>query len=181
MISNFPNIMLLSGTGRNVGKTTFVCHLLKHFNHLKIVTVKVSPHWHQPRQGKVILLEEGRLLLARETDKESYKDTSRMLRCGASEVFYLQYTSEEFLLKAFEYLKDMNIVSGPLIIETAILGKYIKPALHLRITRSDVPPSDKPVPNVPFDRLVTFDGENFDLKPGSICWENNSWTLDAKI
>jgi hypothetical protein len=176
----FPNIMLLSGTGRNVGKTTFVCRLLQHYNQLDIVTVKVSPHWHQTRQGEVLLLEEGRLLLMRETNRESDKDTSRMLRCGAAEVFYLQYTNDEYLLKAFEYLVGMDIGSGPVILETAVLGKYIKPALHLRITRSDVPPSDKPVPDVSFDRLVTFDGEDFDLKSGSICWENNGWTLKVK-
>ncbi len=171
--------MLLSGTGRNVGKTTFVCQLLTHFNHLKIVTVKVSPHWHHTRQGEILLLEEGRLLLARETNRESSKDTSRMLRCGAEEVYYLQYVGEESLLKAFNHLLILNeqMQSKPLIIETAVLAKYIIPALHFRITRSDVPPGDKPVIDVPFDSLVTFDGNVFDLKPDKISWLNDAWRL----
>ncbi len=173
--------MLLSGTGRNVGKTTFVCHLLRHFKNLEIVTVKVSPHWHKTRQGDILLLDEGRLLLARETNKESYKDTSRMLQCGAKEVYYLQYVGEESLLKAFNYLMNLNeqMQSRPLIIETAVLAKYIKPALHFRITRSDVPPGDKPVVDVPFDGLVTFNGDAFDLEPGAISWESNCWKLNS--
>lgn len=173
MFPNYPNILLLSGTGRNVGKTTFVCQLLRYFSKIDIVTVKVSPHWHTTQQGEKILFEDQRLMLMRENNIESYKDTSRMLRCGAKEVFYLQYTDEKALMQAFYTLMGMKLEQTPLIIETAVLAKYINAAAHFRITRSDQPVSDKPVAVVPYDRMITFDGHAFDFNPGDLSWNKS--------
>ncbi len=174
-----PNILLLSGTGRNVGKTTFVCRLLKHFSDLWVVTVKVSPHWHRGVYGEVLLFEDMRLLLTRETGKNSNKDTSRMLRCGAANVYYFQHTNDDAMLQAFLFLTKITQQGTPMIIESALLAKYVRPALHLRVTRSDVPPSDKAVPEVAFDKLVTFDGTQFDMMPDELGWDriNSRWFL----
>lgn len=179
MIPHYPNILLLSGTGRNVGKTTFVCRLLNHFNDIDIVTVKVSPHWHETKQGEMILFDNRRLMLMRENNLDSSKDTSRMLRCGAKEVFYLQYNEEKALIEAFYAILGFGLDNQPMIIETAVLGKYIMAALHFRITRSDQPKSDKPAPDVPFDRLITYDGSGFDFNPNGLIWNNssNQWEL----
>lgn len=176
---DYPNIVLLSGTGRNVGKTTFVCSLLKHFTDLRLVTVKVSPHWHRTVYGEVLLFEDMRLLLTQETSNNSNKDTARMLRCGAAQVYYLQHTDEDAMMQAFNYLVKTSQEGAPMIIESALLAKYVRPALHLRITRSDTPPSDKAVPDVPFDKLVTFNGTQFDMRPDELGWntKNNSWFL----
>ncbi len=175
----YPNIILLSGTGRNVGKTTFVCRLLSHFSKLKFITVKVSPHWHLSRQGELLLYEEQRLMLAREINRESYKDTSRMLRCGAKEVYYLQHIDDEALMQAFHFLMKDGMEMIPMIFESALLARYIRPALHFRITRTDMEPSRKKLPDVPFDRLVTFNGEDFDMLPGEIGWDVDAgrWLL----
>ncbi len=174
-MKEYPNIMLLSGTARNVGKTTFVCKILSHFEQHRIITVKVSPHWHEVKQGNILIHDPASLMLVRETVTDSYKDTSRMLRCGAHKVYYLQYTSDEALLKGFHYLMTGRKSSEPMIIETAILGKYISPALHFRITRIDAEPSTKKVIDVPIDELIHFDGRDFDLSPSSIQWEPNKW------
>lgn len=179
MLPVYPNIILLSGTGRNVGKTTFVCEVLRYFNHIGIVTVKVSPHWHETKQGELILFDDQRHMLMRETNRESYKDTSRMLRCGAKEVFYLQYTDEKALMEAFHAIMDFGYEKTPLIIETAVLGKYIRAAMHFRITRSDITLSDKPVPQVPFDKMITFDGQVFDFNLNEMTWDKSlyQWKL----
>lgn len=177
MIIDYPNILLLSGTARNVGKTTFVCKLLKHFKDHRIITVKVSPHWHEVKQGNILIHDPGSLMLVRENVTDSYKDTSRMLRCGAHKVFYLQHTSDEALLKGFHYLMDTADSEFPMIFETAVLGKYIKPGLHFRITAIKTEPSRKRLLNVPIDQLITFDGNDFDLSPNSIGLYNNCWKL----
>ncbi len=174
-MKEYPNIMLLSGTGRNVGKTSFVCNLLKHFEHLHVNTVKVSPHWHDVQQGRILMHDPGKLMLVQENNYDSYKDTSRMLRCGAKEVFYLQHTTDDALLKGFHFLMNGKKTSEPFIIETAILGKYIAPALHFRITRIHAEPSTKKVIDVPINDLIHFDGKDFDLLPEFIQWEQNTW------
>ncbi len=173
----FPNILLLSGTGRNVGKTSFVCGLLQHFGFSECVAVKVSPHWHEPGTAPTIAYEEGRVMLLEETRHDSPKDTSRMLRGGASVVYYLQHTDEKALMEAFELMMGKSGVLNPVIIESAILGKYIRPGVHLLIHRETDPPSTKKRANVPFDRKVTFDGQGFDLPWKDLVWENNGWRL----
>lgn len=177
MVTDHPNILLLSGTARNVGKTTFVCKLLKHFKNHQIITVKVSPHWHEVKQGRILIHDPGSLMLVRETVTDSYKDTSRMLRCGAHKVYYLQHTSDEALLKGFRHLMKIGDGDLPMIIETAVLGKYIIPGLHFRITATNAEPSRKRMVNVPVDKLITFDGSNFDLSPDSVSLAANRWLL----
>lgn len=177
MITDHPNILLLSGTARNVGKTTFVCKILRHFEHHRIITVKVSPHWHEVKQGDILIHDPGSLILVRETVTDSYKDTSRMLRCGAHKVFYLQHTSDEALLKGFHYLMDTADSDLPMICETAVLGKYIKPGLHFRITATNAEPSRKRMIDVPIDQLITFDGSNFDFTLTSIRLDSSRWSL----
>lgn len=177
MTVNHPNILLLSGTARNVGKTTFVCKLLKHFKQLQIITVKVSPHWHEVKQGRILMHDPGSLMLVREIVTDSYKDTSRMLRCGAHKVYYLQHTSDDALLKGFYHLMKIGESDLPMIFETAVLGKYITPGLHFRITATNTEPSSKRLINVPVDKLVTFNGKDFDLSPASVGYDDNCWSL----
>ncbi len=177
MTSSHPNILLLSGTARNVGKTTFVCKLLRHFAQLQIITVKVSPHWHEVKQGKILIHDPGSLMLVRETVTDSYKDTSRMLRCGALKVYYLQHTSDEALLKGFYHLMKTGDSDLPMIFETAVLGKYITPGLHFRITAVNAEPSRKRMVDIPIDQLITYDGNDFDHSPASLRFDNNQWSL----
>ncbi len=177
MTSNHSNILLLSGTARNVGKTTFVCKLLRHFKQLQIITVKVSPHWHDVKQGNILIHDPGSLMLVRETVTDSYKDTSRMLRCGAHKVYYLQHTSDEALLKGFYHLMKIGESDWPMIFETAVLGKYITPGLHFRITATNAAPSRKRMVDIPIDQLITFDGTDFDLSLASVRVDHNQWSL----
>src|SRR6056297_165204 len=87
-----PNLLIVGGTGRNVGKTEFVCRLIEKISRTEVVyALKVSAIfpdeeiYHGNHDG-----EESVHHLFEETRMETGKDTSRMLQAGASRVFYLR-------------------------------------------------------------------------------------------
>ncbi len=44
---NFNNVILISGSGRNCGKTTVACHIISQLAKMGQVTgLKISPHFH---------------------------------------------------------------------------------------------------------------------------------------
>jgi len=85
-------LLIVSGTGRNVGKTEFVCRLIKKKSTKhEIYALKVSAVYpdediyhgnHSEEFSNHYLLEE--------TRKDTAKDTSRISKAGAQRVFYLR-------------------------------------------------------------------------------------------
>ncbi len=179
MLPSYPNIILLSGTARNVGKTTFVCRLMAHFRHLPFTAVKVSPHWHDHDPRQALVYNENGLFVMREQNRESSKDTSRMLRCGAQRVYYVQHTNESMLMQAFHAIMSEGNGHHPLIFESAILGKFIRPGLHFRISRDGFTETKKIPAHIYVDRFICFDfdGRDFDIELERIRWKDGSWTL----
>ncbi len=177
MLPLYQHVLLISGSTRNVGKTTLSCRLIERFADQQVIAVKVSPHWHlQPDDAEEVYRDDD-LLIIRENNPSGSKDSSRMLRCGARQVFYIQNRKDERLLKAFHMILDMAGDQRPYIFESAALGKYIRPAAHFHVTR---PPQkgDKLRPkNIPLDHILHFDGKSFDFDISRIAWENNAWQI----
>lgn len=130
-------LILVGGTGRNVGKTEFVCRLIQQTAELyNVYALKVSAIFpdeevfHGHHGG---LLQSQRLF--EETRFDTPKDTSRMLRAGAKRVFYLQ-SDDEFIESG--YLEFCNQVpEGSIVIcESNSLGYHVKPGLHIIIKGS---------------------------------------------
>ena len=84
-------IILLSGNGQNVGKTTFACQLIKHLKNLnqKVYALKITPHFHTETPSHCIFKDD-RFILSLEKDINTGKDSSRFLEAGADESFVLQ-------------------------------------------------------------------------------------------
>ncbi len=177
MLPLYPQILLVSGSTRNVGKTTLTCRLIKRNADQQVVAVKVSPHWHpQPDDAEEVYRDDD-LLIIRENNPTGSKDSSRMLRCGAGQVFYVQNRIDERLPGVFQMILDIAGHQHPFIFESAALGKYIQPAAHFHVTR---PPQkgDKLRPgNVPSDHILHFDGESFDFDISRIVWKDNTWQI----
>ena len=180
MLPNYPQVLLISGSTRNVGKTTLSCRLIERFAAQQIIAVKVSPHWHpQPDDTEEVYRDED-LLIIRENSPSRNKDSARMLRCGARQVFYVQNRCDDRLPEAFRMILEMAGNQYPYIVESAALGKYIQPAAHFHITR---PPQkgDKQRPNdVPTDHVLHFNGDAFDFDINRIACENGLWLVKDK-
>jgi len=124
------NLLLVSGTGRNSGKTTMVCRVIQQFRDFGIISVKISPHFHDPSEGLIPLYVNQGFIIYEETNRSTSKDTSRMLRCGASRVFFAQ-VSEDYLGKAFNELRKWIHANNPVVCESPSLIKYVDPGVFV--------------------------------------------------
>ncbi len=128
------HLLIVGGTGRNVGKTEFICRLIaKIAVEQQIYALKVSAIYpdeeifhgnHSPAEPAQFLFEE--------TRPETHKDTSRMLRAGASRVFYLR-SDDSGIETGFDLFRRRIEMPAAVICESNSLGAFIRPGLLVMI------------------------------------------------
>ena len=177
-MKNFPNVILVSGTGRNVGKTNFVCHLIEQLSFsLRIIALKISPHFHDEISKNEILYQTPKMLVQKETNTKSQKDSSRMLKAGASEVFYIQ-VEDEHMSEIIEFLERFNLTTCPVICESASLRRLIKPGIFFFVDNFERSDSDKN-----YDLRVKADIQlhsiqgNISFNTSNLRFEDYKWLL----
>jgi len=125
-----PNLLIIAGTGNKSGKTSMACRLAEQFGSACLTAIKITPHFHETTPG-LILLEEGNgYAIFEETDRESSKDTSRMLRAGALRVFFAKVT-DETLFQAFKEILKYIPAGAPVVCESPSLRYYTDPGLFI--------------------------------------------------
>jgi hypothetical protein len=124
------NLLLVAGTGRNSGKTTMVCRVTQQFRHLGIISVKISPHFHEPSKGLLLVSKNQGYIIYEETNHGTSKDTSRMLQCGAKRVLYAQ-VHEGFLNEAFSEIIKNIPENGPVVCESPSLIRHVRPGVFV--------------------------------------------------
>lgn len=128
------NLLIVGGTGRNVGKTEFVCGIIRKIAAVTdIYALKVSTIFPDERLfhgNHADHEQEGNLY--EETRTSSGKDTSRMLRAGAKRVFYLR-SDDSAVLKGFEEFLKIIPENSAVICESNSLGTVVEPALRIMV------------------------------------------------
>lgn len=128
---------MIAGTGTKSGKTTLACRIIDQFSNLNITAIKITPHFHETTPGLKIVAEETGYTIYEETDKDSSKDTSRMLRAGAAKVYYAKVLDNR-LLFVFNKIKDLIPKGTPIICESPALRYYAEPGLFLIISSDTI-------------------------------------------
>ena len=122
--------MIVSGNGRNTGKTSFVCEVIRKISQKQAITaIKVSPHYHNDQKQEALFEGEGFFVLE-ETKTDGIKDSSRMLQSGASRVFYIE-AKDESLAMVLDQLIPMISPGHAVICESGGMRKLIEPSLLL--------------------------------------------------
>ncbi len=166
-------LLLVSGSGRNSGKTLLACEIIKNVSEKTAVyALKISPHFHQVNEKQELLLKHKDYSIFRETDPDSIKDSSRMLKAGAKESLYLQ-CEDHAVPEAFTRLLTFLPEGVPVVCESGSLAKKIQPGLHLLLGNGNKKSNYKDLA----DRLVHFNGEAFDLNIQQVFFENGHWHL----
>jgi hypothetical protein len=129
-LTKMRNLLLVAGTGRNSGKTTMVCRVTQQFRDMGIISVKISPHFHEPSEGLILISKNMGYVIYEETNRGISKDTSRMLRCGAKRVFYAQI-AESYLENAFAELIKWIPENNPVVCESPALIKCVEPGIFV--------------------------------------------------
>lgn len=127
-------LVIVGGTGRNVGKTEFICRLIKKTStEHPVYAIKVSAIFPDEElfHGNHLIDEEN-LNIVEEKNKSTNKDTSRMLRAGAIQVFYLR-TRDSGIKAGFDAFLKQIPENSALVCESNSLGQFVKPALSLMV------------------------------------------------
>ena len=170
-----PNLILIAGTGTKSGKTTIACRIIEQFKLLGIAALKISPHFHETTKGLITLEEEsGRYTIYKETNRDSNKDTSRMLQAGASRVYFAKVFDDR-LLFVFNKIKDLIPEGTPIICESPALRNFIEPGIFI-IMSSDSPNKLKNINHLLELPHVMFKLEELDLiNHIQVIFENGIW------
>jgi len=178
-LDHLPNLLMIAGTGRKVGKTTLACNIIKHIskNH-PVVGIKISPHLHQQAKGQEVITQTNDYVIIEETNVDTAKDSSRMLQTGANKVYYIQ-TKDRNIKAAFQILMDLIPANSPIICESGALLDYAKPGLFLLVKREGQTAFKKGIDQLPYtpDRWITFDGMDFDLVFSSVSFSSDGFSL----
>ena len=175
----WSNMINFYGTGRNVGKTSFACDLIHRLSKTHFVTaIKISPHFHFSPKHKDLIFSDQNILVSKESDCISEKDTCRMLKSGAAQVFFIQ-CQDKFLKKAFSCLHPYLNENEPIVCESAAIQKILKPALSIKIRSTEISTLKKNT--IYKDLTVISDGKKFSYSPDKIRFENKQFKLNAMI
>ncbi len=135
---HYPQLLLVGGTGRNVGKTEFICRLISRIAvGQKIYALKVSAVYPDEQiyhgdHGEAASAFE----IYEEIRRDSHKDSSRMLRAGAERVFYLR-SDTNTILQGFRQCMEHIPDDAPLVCESNTLGDCVRPGLMTMVTSTD--------------------------------------------
>lgn len=129
---NFPNLLLIAGNGRNVGKTWLACRIIEKLsqNH-KVTAIKISAHFH-PVDADSVVVQNERFIISAETQINS-KDSSLMLQAGAAKVYFIM-ASPQYLDEAFYFLKD-ELKNKIIVCESGGLVEIVNPGFFLFVMK----------------------------------------------
>lgn len=135
---DIPNMIMIGGNSRNAGKTTLACNIISRFSAeqevigLKVTSIRPEEErFHGNHQEKTPV----EFSIFEELDMNSQKDTSKMLKSGASQVFYIR-TEDVFIEHAILHFRSKYINNQPIVCESRSLRKLINPGLFLMILKS---------------------------------------------
>lgn len=175
----YSNILLITGNGKNVGKTTLSCAVIEHFNKEKIIGVKISPHFHDfDSEIEDVLYQTEDIIIIEEHRTNTGKDSSKLKTAGAYRVFFVMVLDNN-LQEAFDKLMQIGGRENPMIIESAALRNIITPSQFLLLTHVDRPKPKKSIEHLMeyVNHKVTLFHDYHDFGPDNLSYENKEWKL----
>lgn len=181
-VSKYPNILLITGNGKNVGKTTLSCRIIEsQKNEHDLIAVKISTHFHEYFDDDKVLFKNDDFIIIEEMKNRTGKDSSKMLDAGAKRVFFVM-VKDESLSFAFDKLMEiLDNTDNPMIIESTSLRKYVEPSLFVviqNIKTKNIKPYLKPFLNL-VDLNIVFNGQKFDFSHENIIYNGVKWKLKS--
>lgn len=178
-MQNYPNLLLIAGTGRNSGKTTVACQIIEKFSpDLELTAVKISPHFHLASCGLAELIKTEFYSISSEKVRYTRKDSSRMLRAGAAHVYYVE-VKDTSMLDAFNALIKLIDPETPVIIESPALRKVINPGVFVLVDSDHTLNKKEDVLKLKqkADLFLDTSITNIETFINNLSFENNSWKL----
>lgn len=172
-------LLIVGGTSRNVGKTELVCRIIEKISsYLPVYALKVSAVYPDEaiRHGNHRTNEEH---LFEERRSDSNKDTSRMLRAGATRVFYLR-GDDRRILQAYTLFLEQVETGIPIVCESNSLAEFVRPGLHLMVTKKNGEVKKRAIKPLQLaDQVIISDGHSGFAELDRITYslEEKAWLL----
>jgi len=177
----YPDLLLIGGSSRNVGKTTLILHYIQKFKDIfPIIGLKVTSIY--PNDETLHGYHKNSLAKNYEIFKEDtydgIKDTSKMLLAGAKDVYYIR-TLDQFISEAFLKFSENISTETKIICESVSLRKYIQPGLFILIQHSKPHQMKSSYTELKplADLIITSNGNNFDFDTDHIGYFNERWRI----
>ena len=131
----YPQFLIISGSGKKVGKTFIATALIRTFSEkFPVLALKISPHVHDSL-GNTMLRSTGDGIRIFQDVTKHPKNSGQFLEAGAQESFFME-TEDGRLKEAFDlFMKDCNPLNLPVICESGALGSLVKPGILIFINR----------------------------------------------
>lgn len=165
-------LLLVSGNGRNSGKTTVMCNIIRKFSSdTEIYAVKIAPHFHKIDDDAKILFSCEDVIIIEE-HKQTQKDSSLYLQAGAQKSFYIQ-AKDASLNIVWGLLQGYISEKALVICESGGLRSVVEPSVFI-FTKAKVN-SDKKTHEKCADLVISHeDHEYVDL----INTTNKEWNIN---
>ncbi|RLD31666.1 MAG: hypothetical protein DRI73_08355 [Bacteroidetes bacterium] len=177
---HLPAFLIISGMGRNIGKTSLACNIIKEFSEKERITaIKISSHFHEPTPELKLLFKTGGYSISKEYNPGTEKDSSKMLAAGARDSFYIQ-SQKDTLRDAFEkYIQEFD-PGNAVVCESSALAKIITPGIGFTILSgnkiNNFSQSEDFLANN--FKQISFDGKKFTLSLEKIKLQGTRWLYD---
>lgn len=174
-----PNMLLIAGTGQNVGKTTLACRIIEHFrSEHEIVGIKISSHFHKKVDSGNIIVKRDDLFIGEEVDSAKSKDSARFLAAGAAKSYFVM-ASDNQLPEAIEMIQNENLPHTFFVCESGGLRNWYIPGVFLMMHRagSEIHKQEAFKWQVLCDRWITFDGTGIDFRMDELSIVDKKWHL----
>ena len=182
-------MLLIGSAGANVGKTELACAIIRKLGEsspltgIKVTTVQAKDG-QCPRGGAgcgVCSSLDGNFVITEETNRTSDKDTSRLLRAGASRVLWLRVIRTHLQ----EGLKALLEVIGPdavSVCESNSLRQVVEPGLFLMVGTRGQKTWKSSARRVKehADRIISSDESGFDFDTVRIKLVAGRWAIQEE-
>ncbi len=127
------SLLLITGSKRNIGKTTLACRVINlHSKETDLTAIKISSHFHENTPGLKLLAKTENFILFKELNRNTNKDSSRMLNAGAKHAFYFEVKKGK-IKQAFNFFLENHDPGMPIICESGSLAQIFEPGVRLHL------------------------------------------------
>jgi molybdopterin-guanine dinucleotide biosynthesis protein A len=181
-------MLMIGSVGINAGKTVLACEVIKKFyksiniTGIKVTTIKAKDGT-CPRGGRgcgVCSSLDGNFCITEELERDSGKDTSRLLAAGAHRVFWLRVMRSHLQegITALLNIMGSNTIS---VCESNSLRRVVEPGLFLMVTSTNLKKWKASAKDVRkyVDKIVASNGSSFDFDIAEIKLTHLRWQCDT--
>lgn len=175
-MTDYPNILFISGSGKKVGKTYLACEIIKRISeYFSVTAIKITPHKYEINISSRVVYHSERITITEEFGRSQAKDSNLMLNAGADKVYFIQAEDSDVpdALEMIQLNKDV-----PVICETGGAGRFLTPGMQIFVdTLQNTGLAKNKEIRLKSNLIVRMDEMKFDFDIDRIIYYDKKWKI----